>query len=467
MWAFFGVMTGLILIAAGLNITNHNKHRMWHILTILGMTLCLVSVGILIATGMLLNGIRMQFPDKQIETVTEFETTNNNEITIKRETDDHSETSDNNEAPALDNTDTITSDDSFSSREYQKYEALSLNNLNSKQQDLYYDLAGKILSFESFSYDAATYGYDFLDELFIVWSAISEDEPLIDIYFRFEDVCDDNGLTASLDSTYICTWTDHQIVDSSEKCDDVRAGLDKFYEICSEILTGLPSQESTYDKYRYLAQSLSDRASYDYSFMLPAIENSYGIVTGKLICQGYAQAYQYLCQQADLWCRVVSGSSGDTAHAWNLIWIDGETYHVDITWADEQGSPGSKEWLKYFMLSQLEILNDHTILDGTEASGKSGLNRIQQYDISLQAQVLEEEAIDIVSNIVERSGKQNYIVVATGTDLIYGEECQIFSVGESADDNQRTVYSKHYAVSEYGLVYFLDPVSGADWKIYE
>lgn len=52
------------------------------------------------------------------------------------------------------------------------------------------------------------------------------------------------------------------------------------------------------------------------------------------VCQGYAEAFQYLLQIMDIPCMVVSGYAGGEAHAWNLVQIDGAYYYTDATWGD-------------------------------------------------------------------------------------------------------------------------------------
>ena len=50
------------------------------------------------------------------------------------------------------------------------------------------------------------------------------------------------------------------------------------------------------------------------------------------VCQGYALAYQELLQAVGIYNLVCV--SDDLNHAWNILLIDGEYYHVDCTWDD-------------------------------------------------------------------------------------------------------------------------------------
>lgn len=61
---------------------------------------------------------------------------------------------------------------------------------------------------------------------------------------------------------------------------------------------------------------------------------AYGcIVNGYAQCAGYADAFLHTARACGLEVRYVANSS----HAWNLIQLDGEWYHVDVTWEDPTG----------------------------------------------------------------------------------------------------------------------------------
>ncbi|HKM20834.1 MAG TPA: transglutaminase domain-containing protein, partial [Lachnospiraceae bacterium] len=245
---------------------------------------------------------------------------------------------------------------------------------------------------------------------------------------------------------------------------ELSEGLKEFDKVFDEIVSGVPENASTYEKYRYLAQVLSERVDYDYSMSLPAITAPYGIITGKMICQGYAEAYQYLCQQTGLWCHTVTGASEGTSHAWNLIWLDSGTYHVDVTWADEQGEPGCPEWMCYFMLTQDEILSDHIILDGTEATGNSLFPPKEQEP---EYHINEEDAIDLVKRAMDERKESASVFVFTGSEIIEGEHCLTLSAGSYSADGQKYTAMYHYAVSDSGLVYYIDILLGAEWNLYQ
>ncbi len=56
------------------------------------------------------------------------------------------------------------------------------------------------------------------------------------------------------------------------------------------------------------------------------------LVDGYAVCEGYTKAYAYLLEKIGM--KVEFCSSEELVHAWNIVYIDGEPYHVDVTWDD-------------------------------------------------------------------------------------------------------------------------------------
>ena len=60
---------------------------------------------------------------------------------------------------------------------------------------------------------------------------------------------------------------------------------------------------------------------------------SYGaLVLGDAVCQGYALAYKYLLNQVGIPSVYVASDAMN--HAWNMVYLNGNWYHVDATWDD-------------------------------------------------------------------------------------------------------------------------------------
>ena len=81
--------------------------------------------------------------------------------------------------------------------------------------------------------------------------------------------------------------------------------------------------------------------------------NAYGALVKKdAVCQGYSLAYKALMDRAGIECKIISKEG---VHAWNIIKIGENWYHVDVTWDDPV--PDRKGYCrhKYFLLSDKTI----------------------------------------------------------------------------------------------------------------
>ncbi len=80
----------------------------------------------------------------------------------------------------------------------------------------------------------------------------------------------------------------------------------------------------------------------------------------KGVCQGYAQLFWALCLNAKIPSSIVYGTAGGGPHAWNIVNIYGECYHVDVTWNDPIPDQGQKVRYDYFNLSEKAMSRDHS-----------------------------------------------------------------------------------------------------------
>ncbi len=110
----------------------------------------------------------------------------------------------------------------------------------------------------------------------------------------------------------------------------VQARIDERTE---KILSGIPAEASDYEKAKYIFDYLASNVDYD----VGAVENQNIIsvfLYGKTVCQGYANATQYLLWEEGIESAVVTGEANGEPHAWNLARLDGEYYYIDTTWGN-------------------------------------------------------------------------------------------------------------------------------------
>lgn len=130
----------------------------------------------------------------------------------------------------------------------------------------------------------------------------------------------------------------------------------------------------------------------DYALYFPLIE-------GSAICSGYTYAYKYLMDLAGIPCEKIDGDSTGTdqiaaalgyrwsvGHAWNIVQIDGEWYHVDVTW-DDLG--GDQIRYDYFLKSD-QAMSGHSNWDSPHPCTSTKYDSMT--DAMNQQQQIEEAA---------------------------------------------------------------------------
>lgn len=98
-----------------------------------------------------------------------------------------------------------------------------------------------------------------------------------------------------------------------------------------------------YEREKVIHDFLVKTITYDYealSVMGGRVDEIYNVLGAllkkKAVCWGIACAFKLLCDYCQIKSLVVIGNTipiqGDAGHAWNMVKLDGETYHVDVTW---------------------------------------------------------------------------------------------------------------------------------------
>ena len=116
--------------------------------------------------------------------------------------------------------------------------------------------------------------------------------------------------------------------------------------VVDQVVTG---DMSDYDIAKALHDYLVLNCKYDmrlYSGDMPDVSYTANgaLLEGTAVCAGYAKAYEALMDAAGIPCEYVSGYATGN-HAWNVVEIDGEWYHVDTTWDDP--TPDREGYVRY------------------------------------------------------------------------------------------------------------------------
>ncbi len=139
----------------------------------------------------------------------------------------------------------------------------------------------------------------------------------------------------------------------------------------AELLDGIAGNDSLSDveKALLIHDRLALHNEYDYTFADDSHTIYASLVKRNSVCDGYSKAYTYLLRLAGIECCICV--SLDLNHSWNLVKIDGEYYHVDVTWDDPSWARNSRGVLGYVQHTNFLRSNAGIIGTGHEKDGKT------------------------------------------------------------------------------------------------
>lgn len=159
--------------------------------------------------------------------------------------------------------------------------------------------------------------------------------------------------------TEVMSFAPNYIMNAEER----EATQKKIDREAKKYLEGLSADVTDYKKVRTIYRKLIKQV--DYNLEAENNQNIISVFLGKqTVCQGYASALQYLLDQLDIPCVIVTGMAKGGPHAWNLVQLDGDWYYVDVTWGNSKYHDDEENDIKYVEYDYLnittkEMLQDH------------------------------------------------------------------------------------------------------------
>ncbi len=167
----------------------------------------------------------------------------------------------------------------------------------------------------------------------------------------------DGGFTSgSLGDTIVQIQFDYNCTQEeyTQKMDEIDS---KFDEILSVITDDMSDQEKALLVHDYLCNNFKYDLDYQYHDMYNFVH------TGKGVCQSYTLSYSYLMSKLGIENYMVMNN--DIQHIWNMLKIDGNYYHVDVTWDDY--TPDLLGWSShtYFLVDDEYMSTTNHAKDGS------------------------------------------------------------------------------------------------------
>ncbi len=173
-------------------------------------------------------------------------------------------------------------------------------------------------------------------------------ESVATVQKAFQTVHNSNPYLFYIDASYRISHTASNILSlnfnylyAPDEIDDMTAEIDAtvntfMQKYITPSMTTLQKELAAHD---YLVNTITYKETGALS------HSAYGaLVQGEAVCEGYSLAFSLLLGKMGIPCTMIT--SREMSHAWNVVQIDGEWYHTDVTWADPV--PDRKGRINYY-----------------------------------------------------------------------------------------------------------------------
>lgn len=130
-------------------------------------------------------------------------------------------------------------------------------------------------------------------------------------------------------------------------------------ERVSEVIRDMPRDLDEVGKVKYVNDYVVSHTAYNLDSLASPYTPYSILFNGEGVCEGYALTTLLLLEAAGIETRYISGEVASGLHAWNLVRVNNEWYHLDTTWNDPVPNRPGNGRLDYFLVSDATLRADH------------------------------------------------------------------------------------------------------------
>ena len=175
----------------------------------------------------------------------------------------------------------------------------------------------------------------------------------------------------------------------------------------------------------------------------------YGLlVNGTAVCQGYSETFKYLAEKIGIPTKICT--SRELSHAWNIVYLEGTPYHVDVTFDDPVLDVTGRVFHNNFLLSDEAIKeSDHDASDYYFGANDTRYENAYWKNSTTQIVYVDGEFYyidDTNGNLIKNSDKSVLLNTSDNWGYWYG------SFSMLATDGRCLYYSTPEAIKKYNPV---------------
>ena len=286
------------------------------------------------------------------------------------------------------------------------------NQVPSSLNEIYRELYDRIKNYED---SAELYASVSTDDFWTAYYAVLADHPEF-FWVGSSAQVKESAISGKVISYELSTTVE------AESRDYLRSRLE---EAADECIAGIPSDASDYQKIKAVYEYLINTTDYDSGS--PDNQNiQSALLNHRSVCAGYSRAFQYILHRMGMFCTYVTGNTADGGdHGWNIVRINGNYYHVDVTWGDpvfvnqmEDISSSSAMNYNYLCCTDGEIYQTH--IPKTQVALPECTDDSYNY-YKLNGMYYDSFDYDTIYQALMNSvwSDQNYIVMKFGSEQGY------------------------------------------------
>lgn len=218
---------------------------------------------------------------------------------------------------------------------------------------------------------------------------------------------------------------------SPEEVKEAQTKIDAYKSNC---FAGILESMSEYEKVKYIFDYIITNTEYDLN--APDNQNICSVfIENKSVCQGYAEATEYLLRELGFQVTIVTGTveKGDR-HAWNLVMVDGSYYYLDTTWGDVdyQSAEGLEAEVDksvmpinydYFLITTNQLTKTHRIENILPLPACVAYDNNYYHKEGLYFENLDEEKLQGIFDAAFETEKGS-VTIKCGNEEVYSQMCQ-------------------------------------------
>lgn len=187
---------------------------------------------------------------------------------------------------------------------------------------------------------------------------------------------------------------------TAEQVEDMQKKIDA---AADEIIAGIQDGMSEYEVVKYFYDKLASEV--EYNEKAENLRDIYGAFVDKsTVCGGYAKAFSYLCSKIGIESMTVLGDFNETPHMWNMVKINGEWYHIDVTSGNAMNTEFPYIRYDYFCVTDEVMMKYHTVYEQPFEYPKATSEKYNYYIYNgLVAEDAQSAATLIADEIIKAS----------------------------------------------------------------